>query len=44
MSPRVLVVEHQASCPPHLVGRWLEDAGCTLSVSQMASPPTMLPA
>ncbi|MFC0223925.1 type 1 glutamine amidotransferase [Nocardioides zeicaulis] len=30
MSPRVLVVEHQASCPPHLVGRWLEEAGCTL--------------
>ena len=29
---RVLVVEHQASCPPHLVGRWLEEAGCTLSV------------
>ncbi|MBS2938544.1 type 1 glutamine amidotransferase [Nocardioides sp. J2M5] len=32
MSPRVLVVEHQASCPPHLVGRWLEDAGCVLEV------------
>ena len=32
MSTRVLVVEHQASCPPHLVGRWLEAAGCTLSV------------
>jgi GMP synthase (glutamine-hydrolysing) len=30
--PRVLVVEHQESCPPHLVGRWLTDAGCTLSV------------
>lgn len=29
---RVLVVEHQASCPPRLVGRWLEEAGCTLSV------------
>ena len=29
---RVLVVEHQASCPPHLVGRGLEEAGCTLSV------------
>jgi GMP synthase (glutamine-hydrolysing) len=29
---RVLVVEHQASCPAHLVGRWLEEAGCTLSV------------
>lgn len=32
MSARVLVVEHQASCPPHLVGRWLEEAGCTLVV------------
>lgn len=32
MTVRVLVVEHQASCPPHLVGRWLEEAGCTLSV------------
>ena len=34
MSAHVLVVEHQASCPPHLVGRWLEEAGCTLSVSR----------
>jgi len=32
VSARILVVEHQASCPPHLVGRWLEEAGCTLSV------------
>ena len=32
MSPRVLVVEHHESCPPHLVGRWLEEAGCTLEV------------
>ena len=32
MSARILVVEHQASCPPHLVGRWLEEAGCTPSV------------
>ena len=32
MSPRVLVVEHQDSCPPHLVGQWLVDAGCTLEV------------
>ncbi len=32
MCVRVLVVEHQASCPPHLVGRWLEEAGCRLSV------------
>jgi GMP synthase (glutamine-hydrolysing) len=30
--PRVLVVEHQESCPPHLVGRWLSEAGCTLEV------------
>lgn len=29
---RVLVVEHQQSCPPALVGRWLEDAGATLDV------------
>ncbi len=32
MTAHVLVVEHQASCPPHLVGRWLEEVGCTLSV------------
>jgi GMP synthase (glutamine-hydrolysing) len=32
MSTRVLVVEHHESCPPHLVGRWLEEAGCTLEV------------
>lgn len=30
MSARVLVVEHQESCPAHLVGDWLEAAGCTL--------------
>ena len=30
--PRILVVEHEASCPPHLVGRWLTEAGCTLEV------------
>jgi GMP synthase (glutamine-hydrolysing) len=29
---RVLVVEHQESCPPHLVGDWLVAAGCTLEV------------
>ena len=29
---RVLVVEHQESCPPHLVGTWLAEAGCTLEV------------
>ncbi len=32
MSARILVVEHQESCPPHLVGRWLEEAGCALEV------------
>jgi GMP synthase (glutamine-hydrolysing) len=30
--PRVLVVEHQESCPPALVGEWLVEAGCTLEV------------
>ena len=30
--PRILVVEHEESCPPHLVGRWLSEAGCTLEV------------
>ena len=34
MSPRILVVEHEESCPPHLVGRWLTEAGCTLEVSR----------
>lgn len=29
-TPRVLVVEHDASCPPALVGGWLEEAGCAL--------------
>ena len=32
MSPRILVVEHQESCPPALVGDWLVAAGCTLEV------------
>jgi len=27
-APLVLVVEHEAACPPAHVGRWLEDAGC----------------
>jgi GMP synthase (glutamine-hydrolysing) len=31
-APRVLVVEHQTSCPPGLVGRWLTEAGCALEV------------
>ena len=30
--PRVLVVQHEADCPPAQVGRWLEDAGCELVV------------
>ncbi len=30
--PVVLVVEHEAGCPPALFGRWLEDAGCVLAV------------
>ena len=30
--PRILVVEHEESCPPHLVGTWLTEAGCTLEV------------
>jgi GMP synthase (glutamine-hydrolysing) len=32
VSPRILVVEHQQSCPAHLVGRWLQEAGSTLEV------------
>lgn len=27
LGPTVLVVEHQESCPPALVGRWLADEG-----------------
>ncbi len=30
--PRVLVVEHDATCPPALFGTWLEDAGCEVVV------------
>jgi GMP synthase (glutamine-hydrolysing) len=32
MRPRVLVVEHQADCPPALLGDWLAEAGCSLEV------------
>lgn len=32
MSPRIAVIEHQASCPPALFGRWLVEAGCELEV------------
>jgi GMP synthase (glutamine-hydrolysing) len=28
----ILVVEHEAACPPAHVGAWLEDAGCVLEV------------
>lgn len=30
--PRVLVVEHEADCPPALLGDWLAEAGATLHV------------
>lgn len=30
--PTVLVVEHDAECPPALVGTWLAEQGCTLDV------------
>ena len=30
--PVVLVVEHEAGCPPAHLGRWLEEAGCALDV------------
>ncbi|RYJ05935.1 MAG: type 1 glutamine amidotransferase, partial [Actinomycetales bacterium] len=29
---RILVVEHDAECPPALFGTWLEEAGCELDV------------
>ena len=29
---RILVVEHEAQCPPAHIGRWLEEAGCALEV------------
>lgn len=32
VKPRVLVVQHQESCPPGLMGSWLEQAGCELVV------------
>jgi GMP synthase (glutamine-hydrolysing) len=31
---RVLVIEHDAECPPALMGGWLVEAGCTLDVSR----------
>ena len=30
--PTVLVVEHEADCPPALLGTWLAEAGCALDV------------
>ena len=30
--PRILVVEHEDSCPPALFGDWLVEAGCLLEV------------
>jgi len=32
VTPRVLVVQHQETCPPALLGGWLEEAGLTLDV------------
>ena len=32
MTRPVLVVEHDAECPPALMGSWLEEAGCALDV------------
>jgi len=30
--PKVLVIEHDLTCPPALFGSWLEDAGCSVFV------------
>ena len=30
--PRLLTIEHQASCPPAQLGTWLAEAGCDLDV------------
>ncbi len=32
MSARVLVIEHDAECPPAWMGMWLDEAGCDLDV------------
>ena len=32
MTSRILVVQHQDSCPPALLGRWLNEAGLSLDV------------
>jgi GMP synthase (glutamine-hydrolysing) len=30
--PRIAVVQHEANCPPHLVGTWMADAGADVTV------------
>jgi GMP synthase (glutamine-hydrolysing) len=30
---RIAVIQHEATCPPHLVGTWLSDAGAAVTVS-----------
>jgi GMP synthase (glutamine-hydrolysing) len=30
--PRIAVVQHEANCPPHLVGTWMADAGADITV------------
>lgn len=32
MTARILVVQHQQSCPPALIAEWLAEAGCELDV------------
>jgi GMP synthase (glutamine-hydrolysing) len=34
MSPRVLVVQHEPTCPAALIGRWLAASGCELDVRE----------
>jgi len=44
--PRLLVVQHQESCPPALFGRWLTEAGIALDVRRGdlgAELPTLTP-
>ena len=33
-APTVLVVEHEADCPPALFGGWLAESGCRLEISR----------
>lgn len=30
--PRIAVIQHEANCPPHLVGTWMADAGADVTV------------